>query len=73
MVLPTWWKNGVRLNDSAFDKTENNSLIIHNTKADDRGIYTCETLQVFEDSAMKRKLTFKVEVAGKCFNLYILL
>ena len=67
MVLPTWWKDGVRLNDSAFAKTENNSLIIHNTTTDDRGIYRCETVQVYEDSEMKGKLTFKVTVGGKYF------
>ena len=67
MVLPTWWKNEVRLNDSALAKTENNSLIIHNTTTDDRGSYSCETLQVFEDRAMKRNLNFEVEVTGKYF------
>ncbi|XP_078380631.1 fibroblast growth factor receptor 1-like isoform X2 [Oculina patagonica] len=65
MVLPMWWKNGVRLNEGEFNLTaKNNSLIIQKTTAEDEGNYSCKTLQVYENSAMKQKFTFDVEVMG---------
>ena len=72
MVLPTWWKNGQRLDHNVFNKTENNSLIIQETTDGDGGNYSCETLQVYENSPKKEKLTFAVEVfSGK--NIFTIL
>ena len=64
MVLATWWKNGQRLDNDAFNKTETNSLIIQETTVEDGGNYSCETLQVYENSPKKEKLTFAVEIVG---------
>ena len=66
MVLPTWWKNEQRLNDGEFTPTDN-SLIIQGTTIKDEGRYCCETLQVYENSAITQKLTFAVEVVGAWF------
>ena len=71
MVLPTWWKNGERLDHNAFNKTDNNSLIIHKTTFNDKGRYSCESLQVYENSPKTEKLTFSVEVDGK--NIFTIL
>ena len=71
MVLPTWWKNGELLDHNAFNKTENNSLIIQKTTVKDIGSYSCETLQVYENKPKKEKLTFSTAFDGKnYFTIY---
>ncbi len=67
MVLPIWWKNGRRLVNNGLVKIENSSLIINDTTIEDKGNYSCWTLQVYENSAIRQKFTFPVKVAGEYF------
>ena len=48
-----------------FLKTENNSLVIHNTTFEDEGSYDCNTLQVYEFGGKVQIITTYVEVIGK--------
>lgn len=79
IVLPNWWKNGMRLSVSRASSVlgnshrliinENNSLVIRQPRRDDKGAYSCETLQVYENSALKRqKLVFHVVVGKRLFQ-----
>ena len=64
-MVTSWWKDGKPLHDSAFLKTENNSLVIHNTTFEDEGSYDCKTLQVYEFGGKVQIITTYVEVTGK--------
>ena len=79
IVLPNWWKNGTRLSVSRASSVlgsnhrliinENNSLVIRQPTRKDEGAYSCETLQVYENSAGKRqKLVFYVVVGKSLFH-----
>ena len=50
-----------------FLKTENNSLVIHNTTFEDEGSYDCKTLQVYEFGGKVQIITTYVEVIGEKF------
>ena len=63
-MVTNWWKNGKLVDDSAFRQY----LIIENTTSEDRGIYSCNTVQVYEFGKREQNITFYVKVKGK-FNI----
>ena len=64
-MATTWWKDAKLLYDSAFLKSDRNSLIIQNATFEDAGIYKCKTVQVYEFGRTEQWTTVYVEVNGK--------